>query len=99
MTSGTAVKYKGSIDCAVQIMKNEGFMSMMKGAGANILRGVAGPGVLVKSGSGGEFKRAFNKSAVALLTFIQFYSTPSAGSPSTKVPPQRSMQDAFPLLY
>jgi len=46
MTSGGAVKYKGSIDCAVQIMKNEGFMSMMKGAGANILRGVAGAGVL-----------------------------------------------------
>merc|ERR1712168_451093 len=46
MTSGTAVKYMGSIDCAVQIMKNEGFMSMMKGAGANILRGVAGAGVL-----------------------------------------------------
>jgi len=46
MTSGTGVKYKGSIDCAVQIMKNEGFMSMMKGAGANILRGVAGAGVL-----------------------------------------------------
>jgi len=46
MTSGTAVKYKGAVDCAVQIMKNEGFMSMMKGAGANILRGVAGAGVL-----------------------------------------------------
>jgi len=46
MTSGQAVKYKGSVDCAVQIMKNEGFMSMMKGAGANILRGVAGAGVL-----------------------------------------------------
>jgi len=47
MTSGAgAVKYKGSIDCAVQIMKNEGFMSMMKGAGANVLRGVAGAGVL-----------------------------------------------------
>jgi len=46
MTSGTAVKYKGSLDCAQQIMKNEGFMSMMKGAGANILRGVAGAGVL-----------------------------------------------------
>jgi solute carrier family 25 (adenine nucleotide translocator) protein 4/5/6/31 len=46
MTSGQAVKYKGSIDCAQQIMKNEGFMSMMKGAGANILRGVAGAGVL-----------------------------------------------------
>lgn len=46
MTSGQAVKYNGSIDCAVQIMKNEGFMSFMKGAGANILRGVAGAGVL-----------------------------------------------------
>merc|ERR1712064_137614 len=46
MTSGAAVKYKGSIDCGVQILKNEGFMSMMKGAGANILRGVAGAGVL-----------------------------------------------------
>ena len=46
MTSGEAVKYKGSIDCAVQIIKNEGFMSLMKGAGANILRGVAGAGVL-----------------------------------------------------
>ncbi|XP_067673212.1 uncharacterized protein [Haliotis asinina] len=46
MTSGEAVKYKGSIDCTIQILKNEGFMSMMKGAGANILRGVAGAGVL-----------------------------------------------------
>jgi len=46
MTSGAAVKYKGSIDCGIQILKNEGFMSMMKGAGANILRGVAGAGVL-----------------------------------------------------
>jgi solute carrier family 25 (adenine nucleotide translocator) protein 4/5/6/31 len=46
MTSGEAVKYKGSIDCTIQILKHEGFMSMMKGAGANILRGVAGAGVL-----------------------------------------------------
>jgi len=46
MTSGQAVKYKGSIDCFTQIMKSEGFMSLMKGAGANILRGVAGAGVL-----------------------------------------------------
>ena len=46
MTSGQAVKYKGSIDCTVKILKNEGFMSLMKGAGANILRGVAGAGVL-----------------------------------------------------
>merc|ERR1712126_712707 len=46
MTSGGGAKYKGSIDCGMQILKNEGFMSMMKGAGANILRGVAGAGVL-----------------------------------------------------
>jgi len=46
MTSGAAVKYKNSIDCGMQVMKNEGFMSLMKGAGANILRGVAGAGVL-----------------------------------------------------
>lgn len=46
MTSGEAVKYKGSIDCAVKVIKNEGFMSLMRGAGANILRGVAGAGVL-----------------------------------------------------
>merc|ERR1711885_74293 len=46
MTSGGGVKYNGSLDCARQIMANEGFMSMMKGAGANILRGFAGAGVL-----------------------------------------------------
>lgn len=31
MTSGEAVKYKGSLDCTVQIMKKEGFMSLFKG--------------------------------------------------------------------
>eukprot|EP00731_Ephydatia_muelleri_P021431 Em0014g22a len=46
MTSGEAVKYSGSWDCFIKIMRSEGFMSLMKGAGANILRGVAGAGVL-----------------------------------------------------
>jgi len=46
MTSGTGVNYKGSVDCGMQILRNEGFMSMMKGAGANVLRGIAGAGVL-----------------------------------------------------
>lgn len=46
MTSGEAVKFKGSLDCTMYILKNEGFMSMMNGAGANILRGMAGAGVL-----------------------------------------------------
>lgn len=46
MTSGGGVKYKGSMDCAAYILKNEGVKSYFKGAGANILRGVAGAGVL-----------------------------------------------------
>jgi solute carrier family 25 (adenine nucleotide translocator) protein 4/5/6/31 len=46
MTSGQAVKYKSSIDCFNQVLKNEGAKSLFKGAGANILRAVAGAGVL-----------------------------------------------------
>merc|ERR1712076_185479 len=46
MTSGEAVKYSSSIQCAQVILKNEGLKSFFKGAGANILRGVAGAGVL-----------------------------------------------------
>ncbi|KAG4978791.1 hypothetical protein AAZX31_13G321800 [Glycine max] len=46
MTSGEAVKYKSSFDAFSQIVKNEGSKSLFKGAGANILRAVAGAGVL-----------------------------------------------------
>ncbi|EXJ58630.1 ADP,ATP carrier protein [Cladophialophora yegresii CBS 114405] len=46
MTSGEAVKYKSSLDAAQKIMAAEGVRSFFKGAGANILRGVAGAGVL-----------------------------------------------------
>ncbi|PHT43686.1 ADP,ATP carrier protein 1, mitochondrial [Capsicum baccatum] len=46
MTSGEAVKYKGSLDAFSQIMKKEGTKSLFKGAAANILRVVAGAGVL-----------------------------------------------------
>ncbi|OCT51618.1 ADP,ATP carrier protein [Cladophialophora carrionii] len=46
MTSGEAVKYKSSFDAAQKIMAAEGVRSFFKGAGANILRGVAGAGVL-----------------------------------------------------
>jgi len=47
MTSGAGtVKYNGSFDAAGQILKNEGVTSFFKGAGANILRGAAGAGVL-----------------------------------------------------
>jgi len=46
MTSGEAVKYKSSWDAFTKIVAAEGTKSLFKGAGANILRGVAGAGVL-----------------------------------------------------
>jgi len=46
MTSGEAVKYKSSFDAFSQIVQKEGVRSLFKGAGANILRGIAGAGVL-----------------------------------------------------
>ncbi|KAG0147258.1 hypothetical protein CROQUDRAFT_656368 [Cronartium quercuum f. sp. fusiforme G11] len=46
MTSGEKVHYKGMFDCGAQIVKTEGVSYLFKGAGANILRGVAGAGVL-----------------------------------------------------
>jgi len=46
MTSGEAVKYKSSLHACKEIVKHEGVKSLFKGAGANILRAVAGAGVL-----------------------------------------------------
>jgi len=46
MTSGEAVKYSSSMDCARQILAKEGVYSFFKGAGANILRAIAGAGAL-----------------------------------------------------
>jgi len=46
MTSGEATKYKSSIHAFNEIVKKEGTISLFKGAGANILRAVAGAGVL-----------------------------------------------------
>lgn len=46
MTSGQAVKYNSAFDAFKQIVAKEGVKSLFKGAGANILRGVAGAGVL-----------------------------------------------------
>jgi solute carrier family 25 (adenine nucleotide translocator) protein 4/5/6/31 len=46
MTSGEAVKYKSSYHAAIEIVKKEGTRSLFKGAGANVLRAVAGAGVL-----------------------------------------------------
>jgi len=48
MTSGSqSSKYKSSIDCTAKILKNEGVYAMYRGAGSNLLRGLAGALVLV----------------------------------------------------
>jgi len=46
MTSGEAVKYRNSMHACTVIIQKEGVKSLFKGAGANILRAVAGAGVL-----------------------------------------------------
>jgi len=46
MTSGEAVKYKSSMHAFNEIVAKEGVKSLFKGAGANILRAIAGAGVL-----------------------------------------------------
>lgn len=46
MTSGEAVKYKSSMHAFAQITAKEGVRSLFKGAGANILRAIAGAGAL-----------------------------------------------------
>ncbi|MES1919566.1 hypothetical protein MHBO_001375 [Bonamia ostreae] len=56
MTSGTGVNYSSSIDCARKIWRNEGATAFMKGATANILRGVAGAAVLALFD---EFKKCY----------------------------------------
>jgi len=46
MTSGEKVHYANMFDAGKKIVQAEGVASLFKGAGANILRGVAGAGVL-----------------------------------------------------
>jgi len=46
MTSGAAVKYESSLHAFREIVAKEGAKSLFKGAGANILRAIAGAGVL-----------------------------------------------------
>ncbi|KAF9313195.1 ADP/ATP carrier protein [Podila horticola] len=62
MTSGEAVKYKSSMDAFRQIVEHGGYKSLFKGAGANILRAVAGAVVLAGYD---EFQRIFFGKAYA----------------------------------
>lgn len=71
MTSGEAVKYSGSMDAARKIFAAEGFRSFFKGAGANILRGVAGAGVL------SIYDRKFTRSVFILSVANNYYRGPT----------------------
>jgi len=46
MTSGEGAKYRSSMHAFTEILAKEGVPALFKGAGANILRGIAGAGVL-----------------------------------------------------
>jgi len=46
MTSGEAVKYTSSFAAFTSIVSKEGYKSLFKGAGANILRAIAGAGAI-----------------------------------------------------
>ena len=46
MTSAEAVKYRGTTDAFKTILKKEGARALYKGAGANVLRSIAGAGTL-----------------------------------------------------
>lgn len=49
MTSGQAVslKYTDAVHCFWEVVHTEGWRSLFKGAGANIVRGLCGAGALV----------------------------------------------------
>ena len=49
--------YKGTIHCFQRIVKDEGFLALFKGAGANVLRGTGAALVLVLYGEAKEFMK------------------------------------------
>ena len=46
MTAGQEVKYTSSMACLNEVVLKEGSRALFRGAGVNIVRGVAGAGVL-----------------------------------------------------
>ncbi|KAH0936846.1 hypothetical protein HID58_004307, partial [Brassica napus] len=87
MTSGEAVKYKSSMDAFQQILKKEGPKSLFKGAGANILRAIAGAGVL----------SGYDK--LQLLLLGKKYGSGSDASPLLDPLPHRKAKTSSPLLF
>jgi hypothetical protein len=91
MTSGEAVKYKSSFDAGRQIMAAEGVRSFFKGAGANILRGVAGAGVLSIYD---RKSTIFSQPDTALMN-LQRFSCSSSERPSRAVPAKRIFRSQY----
>ena len=46
MTAGQELKYSSSMACLKEVLLKEGSRALFRGAGVNIVRGVAGAGVL-----------------------------------------------------
>ena len=46
MTAGQEVKYSSSMACLKEVVLKEGSSALFRGAGVNVVRGVAGAGVL-----------------------------------------------------
>jgi len=63
LTSGEAVKYSSSYQCLKEVVRTEGRGALFRGSGVNIVRGVAGAGVL----SGFERMKKFYISRKQLL--------------------------------
>jgi len=85
MTSGAAEKYTSSWDCFKKVTAKEGFGTLFKGAGANILRGVAGAGVL--SGFD-KVKLKYMKYRFDGLPDISKNKKPAAGADKPKEAPK-----------
>jgi len=62
MTSGTGQHYSGVVSAASEMIRNEGFKTLYKGWGANVLRSLAGGLVLAGSDTIKEFYLAQRKS-------------------------------------
>ena len=57
MRSCEKVKYKGWINCGWQIVKNEGFMMLMKGYGVNLIKSVLNTVILIGIDSVKPFRK------------------------------------------
>ena len=86
MTSGGTVHYKSMFDAGSQIVAKEGTKSLFKGAGANILRGVAGAGVLSLYDKLQQvmFGKVYSGGASILNSFQRYLTDPPPQAPAKR---------------